>query len=35
MGIIKDEVDDLAALNDAKTRICICAEVPVVEALSE
>lgn len=35
MGIIKDEIDDLAALNDAKTRICICADVPLVEALSE
>lgn len=30
-----DELDELAALNDAKTRICICAEASVVEALVE
>lgn len=34
MGQIEDERDELAKLNDAKTRICICADVPVVEALS-
>ena len=35
MGRTADELDELAALNDAKTRICICAEIPVVEALAE
>lgn len=35
LGQIRDEQLDLAALNDAKTRICICAEIPVVEALAE
>lgn len=35
MGRIADELDELAALNDAKTRICICADAPVVEALAE
>ena len=35
MGRISDELDELAALNDAKIRICICAEVPVVKALAE
>lgn len=34
MGHTEDERDELARLNDAKTRICICADVPVVEALS-
>jgi hypothetical protein len=35
MGRITDEIDELAALNDAKTRICICADASVVEALAE
>lgn len=35
MGQTEDELDELATLNDAKTRICICADVPVVEALSD
>jgi hypothetical protein len=35
MGRTADEIDELAKLNDAKTRICICAEAPVVEALDE
>jgi hypothetical protein len=35
MGRTADELDELAALNDAKTRICICADAPVVEALAE
>lgn len=34
-GRTEDELDELAALNDAKTRICLCAEKPVVEALIE
>lgn len=32
-GRTKDELNELAALNDAKVRICICADGPVVEAL--
>ena len=32
-GGTEDKLEELAALNDAKTRICICAEKPVVEAL--
>ena len=35
LGKTEDNLDDLTALNDAKTRICICAEAPVVKALSE
>jgi hypothetical protein len=35
VGRIEDEIDDLAKLNDAKARICICAEPPVVEALKD
>lgn len=35
LGTTSDQVSDLAALNDAKARICICAEVPVVEALGK
>ena len=35
MGHTQSELDELAALNDAKTRICICAEAPIVEALVE
>ena len=34
-GHTEDELNELAALNDAKTRICICADKAVVEALSE
>jgi hypothetical protein len=34
-GRTVDDLDELAALNDAKTRICICADAPVVEALVE
>jgi hypothetical protein len=33
LGTTSDKVSDLATLNDAKARICICAEPPVVEAL--
>jgi hypothetical protein len=32
-GHTEDELNELAALNDAKTRICICADKGVVEAL--
>ncbi|MDX5362719.1 MAG: hypothetical protein LPJ91_00995 [Pseudazoarcus pumilus] len=32
-GRTKDELNELGALNDAKVRICICADGPVVEAL--
>ncbi len=32
-GLKNDELEDLAILNDAKTRICICADASVVEAL--
>ena len=34
MGRTDDAVDELWALNDAKVRICICAEPAVVEALT-
>ena len=34
-GRTEDELDDLSALNDAKNRICICANKEVVEALIE
>ena len=34
-GHTQDEVADLGALNDAKTRICICANSEVVECLEE
>jgi len=34
-GNIEDEVNELAALNDAKTRICICAETKIVKELKE
>ena len=33
LGHTDSELNELAALNDAKTRICICADPPVVEAL--
>jgi hypothetical protein len=32
---IQNEIDELAKPNDAKARICICAEPPIIEALSE
>lgn len=32
-GRAKDELLELGALNDAKARICICSEAPVVAAL--
>jgi hypothetical protein len=35
LGLTEDESEDLVALNDAKTRICICAEAQVVKALCE
>lgn len=35
LGRISDDSDELATLNDAKIRICICAEGPVVKALAE
>ena len=35
IGKTSDEFDDLAALNDAKARICICAESTVVKALAD
>ena len=35
LGEISDEIKEIALLNDAKTRICICAEAPVVRALVE
>ena len=31
----RDAVEDLAALNDAKTRICVCASPSVVRSLAE
>lgn len=35
MGRVVDEIEELAALNDAKTRILVCADAPVVQALAE
>lgn len=35
LGETEIELEQLTALNDAKARICVCAEIPVVEALSE
>jgi len=35
LGKKNDELDELAALNDAKARICVCAEAAVVEALAD
>lgn len=32
-GRIQDEIVELGALNDAKSRICVCADAGVVEAL--
>lgn len=34
-GQIKDELSELTPLNDAKARICVCADAPVVEALEQ
>ncbi|RZI72491.1 MAG: hypothetical protein EOP13_14900 [Pseudomonas sp.] len=33
VGRTKDELQELGALNDAKARICICSDSPVVESL--
>lgn len=33
LGRTSDEIEELAKLNDAKTRICICSDTSVVEAL--
>jgi hypothetical protein len=35
LGKKNDELDELATLNDAKVRICVCAEAAVVEALAD
>lgn len=35
LGKKNDELEELSALNDAKSRICVCAEAAVVEALGE
>ena len=34
-GITEDDLSDLTSLNDAKARICICADKEVVKTLSE
>ena len=34
-GRTKDELEELGALNDAKARICICSDAPVVESLQQ
>ena len=34
-GRTQDELNELGALNDAKVRICVCADAPVVEALEQ
>ena len=34
-GRIQDEISELGALNDAKSRICVCADAGVVEALEK
>lgn len=34
-GRTQDELGELGALNDAKARICVCADAPVVEALEK
>jgi hypothetical protein len=33
-GCTQDELVELGTINDAKVRICVCADAPVVEALS-
>lgn len=35
IGRTEDELDDLAVLNDAKVRICLCAEPAIVRALAK
>ena len=34
-GRTTDKHEELSALNDAKARICVCSDAPVVEALEE
>lgn len=34
-GNVEDEIDELEALNDAKTRICICADAKIVKEFKE
>jgi len=34
-GRVQDELQELGALNDAKVRICICADAPVVHRLEQ
>lgn len=34
-GRVQDDLQELGALNDAKIRICVCADAPVIEALSK
>lgn len=34
-GITSTALEDLAALNDAKARVCVCGDAKVVEALAE
>jgi hypothetical protein len=34
-GRVRDELQELGALNDAKARICICANAPVVRRLAK
>jgi len=35
LGRTSDEIEELSTLNDAKARICICADAPVVKALAK
>lgn len=35
LGKKNDELEELAVLNDAKARICVCAEAAVVEAIAD
>lgn len=35
LGKKNDEFEELAALNDAKVRICVCADAAVVEAVAD
>ena len=35
LGQVIDEIAELAALNDAKTRICVCANAAVIAALAD
>lgn len=34
-GRTQDQLVDLGSINDAKARICVCADAPVVEALAQ